>query len=208
MTDKVQKIREEVDKIARSINPYIPDEEGKNSDYESGRMAMAMEILQYVVRLQEESVSDKFAFKAIPRLLEMIEPTDRAKAYIAKLADTLEVEGYPTDAKIVRESLKIMNGEKVAMATMDEEPVSDDLDEAANNFIAPYHEVSECGENWNIHPKEAFKAGANWQKQQMMKDAIELPLYLDGDFLTVDYDFTESGYKVGDKVKMIIIKEE
>ena len=69
--------------------------------------------------LQEESVSERFAFKAIPRLLEMIEPTDRAKAYIAKLIDALEVEGYSTDAKIVRERLKIMNGEKVAMATMD-----------------------------------------------------------------------------------------
>ena len=75
--------------------------------------------------LQKEPVSERFAFKAIPRLLEMIEPTDRAKAYIEKLADALEVEGYLTDAKIVRESLKIMNGEKVAMATMDEEPVSD-----------------------------------------------------------------------------------
>ena len=76
-----------------------------------------------VKALQEEPVSERFAFKAIPRLLEMIEPTDRAKAYIAKLADTLELEGYSTDAKIVMESLKIMNGEKVAMATMDEKPV-------------------------------------------------------------------------------------
>ena len=76
-----------------------------------------------VKALQEEPVSERFAFKAIPRLLEMIEPTDRAKAYIAKLVDTLDVEGYSTDAKIVRESLKIMNGEKVAMATMDEKPI-------------------------------------------------------------------------------------
>lgn len=81
------------------------------------------------VRIKEEPVSERFAFKAIPRLLEMIEPTDRAKSYIAKLADTLEVEGYLTDAKIVRESLKIMNGEKVPMATMDEEPVSKDYRE-------------------------------------------------------------------------------
>lgn len=73
---------------------------------------------------KEEPVSERFAFKAIPRLLEMIEPTDRAKVYVTKLADALEVEGYSTDAKIVMESLKIMNGEKVPMATMDEEPVS------------------------------------------------------------------------------------
>lgn len=75
---------------------------------------------------QEEPVSERFTFKAIPRLLEMIEPTDRAKAYIAKPADTLEVDGYLTDAKIVRQRIKIMNGEKVPMATMDSEPVSED----------------------------------------------------------------------------------
>ena len=56
--------------------------------------------------------------------------------------------------------------------------------------------------------EDACKLGANWQKEQIMKGAIELPLYLDGDFLTVDYDFTESGFKVGDKVKLIIIKED
>lgn len=66
-----------------------------------------------------------FTFKAIPRLLEMIEPTDRAKAYTTRLADALEKEGYTTDAKLARESIKVMNGKKVAMATMDEEPVSD-----------------------------------------------------------------------------------
>lgn len=56
--------------------------------------------------------------------------------------------------------------------------------------------------------EDACKLGANWQKEQIMKGAIELPLYLDGEFLTVDYDFTESGFKVGDKVKLIIIKED
>ena len=95
------------------------------------------------LRRQEEPVSDRFAFKAIPRLLEMIEPTDRAKAYTAKLADTLEVEGYSTDAKIIRESLKIMNGEKVPMATMDEEPVSKDTKESVLYNDMKHWEVTE-----------------------------------------------------------------
>ena len=56
MTDK-EKIRKEVEKIARSINPYIPDEEGKNSEYEAGRFAMATQILQYIDSMQEELVS-------------------------------------------------------------------------------------------------------------------------------------------------------
>ena len=54
MTDKVQKIREEVQKIARSINPYIPDDEGKNSEYEAGRFAMVTQIMQIIDSMQEE----------------------------------------------------------------------------------------------------------------------------------------------------------
>ena len=53
---------------------------------------------------------DCIVFKSIPRLLDMLEPTDRVKWYADKLADALEKEGYSTDAKIVRESIKIMNG--------------------------------------------------------------------------------------------------
>jgi hypothetical protein len=68
----------------------------------------------------EHKPADKeYTFKAIPRLLGMISPTDRAKSYCQKLIDSLEQEGYSTDAKIVRGCLKQMNGEKVAMATMD-----------------------------------------------------------------------------------------
>lgn len=51
----------------------------------------------------------------------MIELTDKARAYCQKLIDALENEGYFFDAKIVGETLKMMNGEKVAMATMDEQ---------------------------------------------------------------------------------------
>ena len=96
----------------------------------------------------------------------MIEPTGRAKAYIAKLADALEVEGYSTDAKIVRESLKIMNGEKVPMATMDEESVSGDLEEAAKNYCVGSSFSDACME------KPAFIAGANWQKEQFEKNRL------------------------------------
>lgn len=66
-------------------------------------------------------------FKAIPRLLEMIEPSPRAKAYVAKLVEQLKKEGYFTDAKIAMDYLKIMNGEKVGMATMDFEAVIKDM---------------------------------------------------------------------------------
>ena len=56
--NKVEKIREEVEKIAKSINPFLPDEDGNNSEYEAGRLAMATQILQYIDSLQEEPVSN------------------------------------------------------------------------------------------------------------------------------------------------------
>ena len=57
MTDKVQKIREEVVEIVNSINLFIPDEDGKNSDYEAGKLDAATQILQTIDSL-EESVSE------------------------------------------------------------------------------------------------------------------------------------------------------
>ena len=70
---------------------------------------------------QGEQGEKEFTFKSIPRLLEMIEPTDRAESYCQKLIDSLVKKGYTTDAKIVKEVLKGWNGEDVPMAVMDEQ---------------------------------------------------------------------------------------
>lgn len=75
--------------------------------------------------LEKQGEHKEYTFNAIPRLLELIQPTDRAKSYCQKLIDSLEQEGYSADAKIVRERLKLMNGENVAMATMDEQKLAD-----------------------------------------------------------------------------------
>ena len=86
--------------------------------------------------------------------------------------------------------------------SLQEETASEELEAEINYLSKRYPEVSFAKlSRIAVHV-------ANWQKEQLMKNAIELPLYLDGDFLTVDYDFTESGYKVDEKVKMIIINEE
>lgn len=152
MIDKVQKIRKEVEKLHG--NPYY---------------MMAVKDVLEILDIQEEPVKDRFAFKAIPRLLDMIEPSDRAKAYIAKLADTLEVEGYSTDAKIVMESLKIMNGEKVPMATMDEEPVSENLFEASAEYAATGEILANGKEMIDFQKQKSFIAGAEWKKAKLPK---------------------------------------
>ena len=74
-----------------------------------------------VAWLEKQSKKKEYTFKSIPRLLNMIVPSEKAKSYCQKLIDTLTKEGYDTDAKIVADYLKQMNGEGVAMATMDED---------------------------------------------------------------------------------------
>lgn len=78
--------------------------------------------------LEKQGEQKEYTFKSIPRLLDMIEPTERAKAYTKKLINTLTEEGYITDAKIVEECLKQMNGEDVAMAVMDGQPITDKVE--------------------------------------------------------------------------------
>ena len=53
----------------------------------------------------------------------------------------------------------------------------------------------------------AFIAGANWQKRQMMKGANEYPIQVDvmsEFYVKIPLDWN---HKVGDKVKLIILKE-
>ena len=71
--------------------------------------------------LEKQGEPKEYTFKSLPRLLDMIEPSNKAKEYCQKLIDILIQEGYDADAKIVGNCLKQMNGEKVAMATVDEQ---------------------------------------------------------------------------------------
>ena len=75
---------------------------------------------------KQETTQKPLTFKSLPRLLDMIKPSDRAVAYSNKLADSLDSEGYAADSKIVRTSIKMMRGEKVPLATMDESEESTD----------------------------------------------------------------------------------
>lgn len=113
------KIRKELIKhLKDGVEGYMPA--GDSEDYARW--------LAWVEKQGKETSEKEFTFKALPRLLEMIEVSDRAKAYTEKLAVALDNEGYHTDAKIVRESIKIMNGEEVSMATMDEQKPVDNIE--------------------------------------------------------------------------------
>ena len=67
-------------------------------------------------------IKEKACFIPILRLMERISPEKWEKggrAYSEKLVACLEKEGYMGDVKLVKERIRAMNGEPVAMATMD-----------------------------------------------------------------------------------------
>lgn len=88
-----------------------------------------------------------------------------------------------------------------------EEPVNEELEKVAYEYslypVAPSKFVL---------AEQGFKDGANWQKQQLMKKAIEgiVTTNIDG-WINVMTGFIrpeEAGANFGDKVKLIIIKED
>ena len=135
--------------------------------------------------------------------------------------------------------------------SLQEEPVSEDLEEAAKRYATEGDEIS--GLHIIDEEVEAFKAGANWQKQQfekdytnlcngiatakglavtmaydkgmadareqMMKDAYdayvsyirdnsEAVVYLKNTSITMPSHFPKKDLEEGDKLKIVIIKED
>jgi len=92
--------------------------------------------------------------------------------------------------------------------SMQEKPVTDDLEEAARKYEENRNDLDARSDNEVV--RRAFVAGANWQKHQMMKDAIEG--YVDmlefPDKTWIELSAIPKDLKDGDKVKLTIIKED
>ena len=93
--------------------------------------------------------------------------------------------------------------------SMPEDLVSEGLEEAATN----YADNEEYGDDVWYAIKAAYKEGANWQKEQIMKEAntYVVERHYDkriGKYLSPDITLNEQMFKIGDKVKIIIVKED
>ena len=92
--------------------------------------------------------------------------------------------------------------------SLQKESVNDDLEKVAENY-ANKHSVL-LGFDCDSEPiqtgtdiKNAVIYGAQWQKQQMMKDAVEATIPIHGQIWIEN----NTKYKAGEKVKIITIKE-
>jgi hypothetical protein len=94
--------------------------------------------------------------------------------------------------------------------SMQEETVSEDLEEATKEWSENEDNVRGCDYISLVRVEEAFKAGANWQKDKLIKDAIEG--YVDQlefpDKTWIELSATPKDLKDGDEVKLIVLKED
>lgn len=141
---------------------------------------------------------------------------------ILEFIDSLPVEPKFMVGQVVRSSngtiLKIIgigqycyhcdNGYSFGFDIQDEfelvgESASEDLKKASEEY------TDSLGNNYPALQK-AFKAGANWQKDKLIKDAIEG--YVDQlefpDKTWIELSATPKDLKDGDEVKLIVLKED
>ena len=90
--------------------------------------------------------------------------------------------------------------------TLKEQPV-EDLNEAAKKY-AEEQFFWWIRENPYTSQEYAFKAGAEWQKEQMMKEAREAMVTTNLANRPIIYLDQLKGFQYGDKVKLIIVKED
>ena len=106
--------------------------------------------------------------------------------------------------------------------SLPEEPASKDLEEATHKYSREWY-AKRIGTNPKCngcysHIKDAFTAGAKWQKQQMMKEAVEGTIkyeigsaeipQCDKRYQVLSDPTPIANAKLGEKVKIIIVKPE
>lgn len=80
------------------------------------------------------------------------------------------------------------------------EPTNEDLEKEMQHYF--------CKE-WAGDPVAAARHFANWQKQRIMKDALTAQVIVVEDFMgTTTFRCMCDKFKVGEKVKVIFLKEE
>ena len=112
--------------------------------------------------------------------------------------------------------LKVINTLEVKEV---QEPASEDLEQAANDFAGINYDCeSESDAFYHYIQTDAFIAGAEWQKEQMMKDAIDSEvkwcnhgypdIHMEDLAVLDEIQLPKNKFAIGDKVKIIIMKDQ
>ena len=205
MTDK-EKIRKEVERLMTEL--IQEKEKGFGSDIDDACILELQNVLTYIDSLQEEPVAPK-----------VLEDMLNAKTAAESLGISQEEHDRIVDELIYGKEPELVDVDD--LPNKEKEPVSEDLEKAANEWDAKasftpfYMALDDKGNPYEVRQDytthaESFKAGAEWQKQQIMKEAVDGLVICDE--LTHGYKdiamHIPNNLEVGDKVRLIIIKEE
>lgn len=129
---------------------------------------------------------------------------ERIRAEVERLHEEYRGEkGYADVRRALRTVLFFID-------SMQEEHVSKDLEKVFDKYS---EELESDYSNDMFDRGDIFRAckfGAQWQKEQIMKNAISTIMQRDdcNDLVPTIGDMSARGFEVGDKVKVIIINEE
>lgn len=146
-------------------------------------------------------MTDKEKLEAIKAEIERLMYSYNQEADIASAEDSIGEKVAAGKYDVCRYLLSLID-------SLQEEPVSEDYKKARKEAMFSINEQK----GYSFKLQDMFDAGANWQKQQLMKKAIEgiVTTNIDG-WINVMTGFIrpeEAGANFGNKVKLIIIKEE
>lgn len=226
MTDKVQRIRNEIKRLKNQYMSYADDfhslgMEDKRDHY--AVLASVMEaILNFIDTMQEEpetkfKIGDRVKIKgrtAKGDVITNIYQAEDGNTYFefensddAPADCDWELVEEPKKCMFIKEEFseedrKILceDCEEECEYANKEEPVSEDLEEAGKQYL-------ERSNPDRVHQiTNAFKAGAEWQKEQIMAKAINTKASFTMSVPSICISLP-LGVNVGDKVKVIVIKE-
>lgn len=170
-------------------------------------------------------------FKVLSKPMQVIRKCEEVgleeeiKRYEASLPESATVdpfEGYPTLKDIARHFANWQK-EQTLKDAVEEQP-SGDLEEAARLYAIPHYmkdiDVNHIEEYpYDSGLEAAFKAGAEWQKSQMLRGAVEGKVVEnygcekgeDGEWrkvTTPTIRIEAADFSIGDKVKIVIIPDK
>jgi hypothetical protein len=112
-----------------------------------------------------------------------------------------------TDKDSEAEGKALFKMEGLMVATLqDLSCIEDHLEKQKDHFRDDTKKVEKQDYSGPRDIKDAFIAGAKWQKEQIMSNAVEGTVYGNGVYTWVAGDIP-SQFKYGDKVRIIIVKE-
>lgn len=220
--DKIEKIRQEIERrrqAIRVLNEHTaPEQTSKTCAIFQYSDTILSEILSFLDTLETETTYDLQQYTPRPSVsiedVAKVQFASHAKVFDKKRKAVFDWEQFKEVAGIFYGF-----GKKDSPETKEKKEPGESLEEAAENYIAPI-ENDEGLDYINFNGrdiKDAFIAGAEWQKKQMMKETVE------GEGEVQFFGETQGvprtikiprmqellkPFKDGDKVRIIVIKEE